>query len=323
MKRQNSIQIMMIACASLFLLISAGCQKYKLDVVLNEDGGGTRREELAIDSIDRIDSTTTIDDVKTVFSIDEKLGWKTLRAPSGEAGAGKDGYAYVRESSAKNASGWKEISGGMHIRGDLFDGTYKKIEVEFKNDIDVEIAEIAGGKSYLYKERFHWKSLIETINLYLVKRYSDQMADAYPFLGKQELSEIQGVVIVSLNVMLQAEFSGNDDKEMAKRMEEAVNRSVSEIVRRKRADANTDRIQEITNDVFVDPGDKFEEFLKQRLPGVYIAAMTEIHLSITMPGRIIDSNADDVEGSTASWELDVLKPIMEPIEIFVKSELTE
>jgi hypothetical protein len=313
----------MIACASLFLLITAGCQKYKLDVILNEDGGGTRREELDIASIDRVDSTTTIDDVKAVFSIDENLGWKELRVPSSDADTDREGYAYVRENVVKNASGWKEISGGMHIRGDIFKGSFKKIEVEFKNYIDVTIAEIERGKSYLYKERFHWKSLIETINLYLMKRYSDQIAEAYPFLGKQELSEIQGVVIVSLNLMLEAEFSGEDSKEMAERMEAAIIRSVAEIVLRKRPDADTNRIEEITHDVFSDPDDKFGEYIRLHLPGVYMSVPTEIVLRVTMPGRIVDSNADEVEGNTAFWELDVMAAIMDPVEIFVKSELAK
>jgi hypothetical protein len=67
-----------------------------------------------------------------------------------------------------------------------------------------------------------------------------------------------------------------------------------------------------------------DRILKEKLPGVYLAGHTSITFTVTMPGKIVDSNATSVEGNTAVWKYDLmLAPLNHPVELFVRSEISQ
>ncbi len=50
-----------------------------------------------------------------------------------------------------------------------------------------------------------------------------------------------------------------------------------------------------------------------------MAGSTEIHFRLTMPGRIITSNADERDGGTLIWKLSPIDALVDPVEIFAES----
>ena len=74
----------------------------------------------------------------------------------------------------------------------------------------------------------------------------------------------------------------------------------------------------------VEGEDYLDTTLKEKLPGVYLAGHTSITFTITMPGKIVDSNATSVEGNTAIWKYDMmLASFNHPVELHVTSEISE
>jgi hypothetical protein len=42
-----------------------------------------------------------------------------------------------------------------------------------------------------------------------------------------------------------------------------------------------------------------------------------------MPGPIVETNAEEIEGRTAVWKIDLLDAVEEPIELYARSGLAD
>jgi hypothetical protein len=66
-------------------------------------------------------------------------------------------------------------------------------------------------------------------------------------------------------------------------------------------------------------GEEMEIFLEERLPGINLALNTGIQIRLNMPGRVMDSNHHQMDGSTLVWEFEPLNAVASPIEIYAES----
>ena len=68
-----------------------------------------------------------------------------------------------------------------------------------------------------------------------------------------------------------------------------------------------------------DDQDKLASFITADLPGVELAANSEIIFRLNMPGRVTESNAHDREGTTLIWKFGPGDAVTAPVEIFARS----
>ena len=52
-------------------------------------------------------------------------------------------------------------------------------------------------------------------------------------------------------------------------------------------------------------GEEFDQFLTGEIIDMFLEDFLSVSWTITMPGDIVDSNADIVEGNSATWELGI------------------
>jgi hypothetical protein len=197
-------------------------------------------------------------------------------------------------------------------------------DVGFANTIKVEIGRSPTGKIYTYRESIAWTSLKEAIIGFQADRFHEAMSEAYPFLGREELAELRGLMTgyyaYALSSMQQAENETMTDKAVVSSLTSDAKR----IIRRRHPDADVSAVAEITERLAHDSDDELDEFIKEILPGVYLAFITSLRLSLTMPGKVVESNADEVDGQTLVWkEIGFIDAFNKPIELYARSEVSE
>lgn len=322
MKRWNGARTWFLICLGLTALLLAGCKEYNIDVTVEPDGGGSRRIELTTSSITQGGVETSLNDFKTLFDLKEEKGWRVSKRKADGGNEEDDtasGYIFTLERDAAVLDDWRGMSGDVSIRAAFPNGEYWN--VKFYNTVDVETGHAAETKSITYRETFRWESLKEELVDFFATWYHDSMAVTYPELGQAELGELRGLLAGHLAMGLTAiEETGDFDAEGVTR---GMVSMAADIIRRKRPDVDPGQVYSITEAILNDSTNKFERFASREMPGVELAFFAAINLRVTMPGRIVESNADEVQEQTAIWKLDIMKSINRPIELFVRSELEE
>jgi hypothetical protein len=91
----------------------------------------------------------------------------------------------------------------------------------------------------------------------------------------------------------------------------------------RRSDPSTDpvHVRERLVGALSSDDDRFDRFLERELPGVDATVLTSLEVSLRMPGRLVETNADEREDGVVRWELDLSEAIRGPIEIYARSEV--
>ncbi len=321
MKKWNGTCGRFIICIAALALLCTGCQQYGIEVTVEPDGSGKRSIELTTSSLARSGAEPSADDFRILFGLKEEDGWYiSKRKPGGEEeGDESSGYIFTLEREAADLADWRNMSGDINISAAFPSGKY--YNVKFHNTVGVEIARGTNARSVTYRETIGWNSLKEELVDFFASWYHDSMAVTYPELGTAELAELRGLLAGHLSMGLVAiEETGDFDAESVAR--EMVSMATG-IIRRARPDVETEEVHAITEAILSDSTNKFERFTAREMPGVELAFFTEINLRVTMPGRIVESNADEVQERTAIWKLDIMRTINRPMELFVRSEMVE
>ena len=304
------------------IFIFSGCKKYDVDVKVMPDGSGSRHVELTTASVAQGGTEPAYEEFVELFNLRDKTGWTVDKRRVERDNAGNDrhqGYIFTLERNAKELADWREMSGDINIRGALPGGEFH--DVRFHNAIDLEMGRGTAARSFTYRETFTWDSLKEELVDFLATYFQDTLAIEYPELEEAELAEIKGLMAGYLSIGFYAiEEKGELDSEEAARSLVPI---VTDVIRGKYPEAEQAKLYEITEAVLSDEANRFERWAAEKMPGVELAFFTEIVLRVTMPGRIVESNADEVREQTAAWKLDIMKAINRPIEVFVRSELED
>lgn len=322
MKKWNGACARFLICIGALALLCTGCKQYDIDVTVKPDGGGSRNVELTTTSGAQSSVEPSYEEFIELFSLHDKNGWTVNKRRVERDVAGEErhqGYIYTLERDAKDLADWRKMSGDINIRAALPGGEF--YDVRFHNTIDLEMGRGTATQSFTYRETFTWDSLKEELIAFLATYFQDTLAAEYPELEAAELAELKGLMAGHLSIGFYAiEETGELDGEEAARSLVPI---VTEVIRRKRQDVEQAQVYEITMVVLSDDENRFERWAAEKMPGIELAFFTEINLRVTMPGRIVESNADEVQEQTAIWKLDIMKTINRPVELFVRSEMED
>ncbi len=78
----------------------------------------------------------------------------------------------------------------------------------------------------------------------------------------------------------------------------------------------------LASTVFDDTEDALDAFLAEQFPGAHETGFSDITIRLTLPGPIVESNADEVEVSTAQWTVNIWDALARPLEIRARAVLT-
>jgi hypothetical protein len=311
---------MEIVIALCLLVAVSACKQYKTEVVLKEDGSGTRTLELSSRTLSEGDIEIALDDFRRLFSLEEKSGWLMKReVTQTKDGEKLDMYIFTLDREAADITSWRAMSGDLSVKGTLEKGPCE--DIALRNEINVAVTE---GKIYTYRETLVWNMLKEKIVDFQSNFFKESIATEYPFLSKGELEALKsffaGVLVVAWYAEENAEGNISDEIYTS-----AVSDYAEWVIRSGHRGKEIGGIREFVERALDKEGEEaLNEFIMEKLPGVYLAGHTSMTFRITMPGEITETNAHKVEGRTAIWEYDLmLAPFNHAVKLFAKSELQD
>ncbi len=306
-----------------------GCIEYNIETTLDEDGGGVRREEIVVEAGEVRGSNelrVRVSDAEfgRIMNVEEDDRWSYSLRVEGEDTL----HVFQRETRVPNLNSWAEVSDDVNIQGaastsaDSTVGRIRLGDVHFRNSVRVETGTVASGKSYTFREIFYWENLLDALVEWYVGYVMTTVSSRYPKLTAAERGEIVGFVKGGLWAAIDGgllDASGNEEERlMAAFVGRAVEQSMR-IIRVRYPTAEAEAFEKLLRQVYDDEEDRLAQFIETKLPGVELAANSEVVFRLKMPGRVTESNAHDQDGATLIWKFGPGDAVTAPVEIFAQS----
>jgi hypothetical protein len=176
---------------------------------------------------------------------------------------------------------------------------------------------------FTYRESLTWEGLLDAAVDFLVDRFFYELKPAFPDLDEGETAELRGLLAGYLSARLPLFLEDQDDDQGPRQELIPLAREAKTIIEREYQEVQLWTIYEILEWVLKDTGDVTTRFLEKELPGVHLASFTDLVLEVAMPGEIIETNADEIEGSRAIWKRGLLDAFWKPVEFSVRSSLSQ
>jgi hypothetical protein len=313
-----------VACLVAGSLGIGGCTEYRIETTLNADGSGVRNEKMIVEPFeDEADNDRFRANFGYLMFATEDFRWTHRQ----EVDDGDTVHVFLRQTQVRNLDSWVNLSGTVHIAGtshadaDFRVGSVRLGDVHFRNRVRLERGRVAEGTSYTYRETFYWEDLADLLVEYMVREYTDAVAVKYPDLSPVQRGELEGLVTGAVWFAVSQglfEASGDEEAELLLALTDATAGRAAGIVQRRYPDATTGFFADLLEKIQGND-DELEKFIKTRLPGVELAINSEILFRLSMPGRVLSSNAHDRDGNTLIWKFVPGDALTAPLEIHAES----
>jgi len=295
-------------------LLAGGCKEYRLNVALDADGGGTRRLELVWDTDLGPETDPSLETIRALFALDEADGWQVTTGDQAavDQATGAKGKVthFTRERRLRRPSDWSGASGDVVIRGTL-DPESPYAEVGLVNRVSVEVEAAEGGRYLTYTESFAWTGFQEAVVDHFTDRIGHALTSAYTDMDKWDRVRLWGLIEGHLALWLHLQMRDDDLDDDVIAVPLASH--ALGIVRGSHPEADAETLRAAIEGVMDQSGEEFEAWLAENVPGAFHAGMMGILLQVTLPGRIVDSNAETVEDGTATWKAGFWDATTEPV----------
>jgi hypothetical protein len=176
----------------LIMIPVTGCHRYSTEIVIDEDGGGTRVATMRLRP-DPEDGPISVNELARLAGVDADRGWR-LAAESDRArlDAQEGEQIYTMRSEAAGVDDWSGMNGSLTVRAAIVPAEYQS--VQFGNEISVGLGAVTNGKTYTYRERFHWKGLLDAVVRFESEMFARRMKRVYQHLGPEEVAELRGIM---------------------------------------------------------------------------------------------------------------------------------
>lgn len=293
------------AALSMFL---CGCQRYEIETRVNADGSGHRKVTLEASLEGAGDLDISLDEFENLFGLDPARGWQQVSAEEGED------LIFTCEEDVASIADWAGLASGVHVRASLEEETFTG--VHFEESVAVETGEGPEGRTVSYRARYEWREVMRLTATRAAEHFAEEAARQYPDLNASQLTELRGLLAGYLSMALLLEI----DEECSipeEAMTAAFAGLAEPVVRPAHPDAEGIAIAELAEEVI--DGEWLDSFLEERLPGVGLTVMSEIVVRLRMPGRIVETNGEQVDANTVTWEIDMGRTISLPAEIYARA----
>jgi hypothetical protein len=302
-----------------------GCTEYRIETTLRPDGSGLRNEVMLVEPFeDEVENEAFRTDFGYLMNATNDHRWTHRRDADDEDTV----HVFLRETVVGDFNSWFDLSDNVHIRGataanaDSLVGDVRLGDVHFRNRVRVERGRVAEGTSYTYRETFYWEELADVLVEYIVRKFMSAIVAEYRNLDAAQRGELNGLATGAIWFAVGQglfETSGVEDPELVSALLRSTGVGAAGIVRRRYPGVNTEAFTRLLEEVYDDDRDEFGEFVETLLPGVQLAINTEIVFRLSLPGRILSSNAHDRDGDTLIWEFVPGDALSAPLEIVAES----
>ncbi|UCC71091.1 MAG: hypothetical protein JSV86_11925 [Gemmatimonadota bacterium] len=312
------------AALTVTTLATGGCIEYRIEATLNPDGSGVRTEQMVVGRTDELSVRVSTEQFGQLMHVTERDGWTYSREVEDDDTL----HVLRRETRVSDLAAWADLSGDVLMTASTAVGVEASVghvslrDVQFMNAVRVETGRSPAGSSFTYRETFYWENLMDAIIEYLALRFRATLDARYPDLSAEQRGEVVGLMRGGLwAAMDQGLFDAGGDEEEAivSAFIDGTAEQAAKIVRRRYPDAEEEFFRNVLRQLYEDENDQLGTFLEEELPGVQLAANSEIVFRLNMPGRVIVSNAHERDGNTLVWEFGPADATTAPVEVFAES----
>ena len=313
----------LILLAALAPAALSGCKHYRADVVVNPDGSGTRALTLTVQSGSDETFSPASAEFRDLFGVTAQAGWKPIDAGSPDDTASSRGYR--RETEIRDVSQWKSQSGDIQVwgapegpsRGRGRPGSPGS--VRFANTVSLEREKGPDGVIFTYRETFAWTGLLEALVGFYVRNLDANLASGFLDLSAEERGEMRGILSGMLTTWFLQLQVGEDSEMETEDLKRSFLDLADRSLRPHHSDVDRERLAALADTLFDDSEDDLDVYLEKHLPGAHETVFSDIEVHLTLPGRLLENNADEVDGATAVWTIDIWDALARPVEITARS----
>lgn len=297
----------------LLLLALAGCQHYEVEVTLDADGGGTRSVELR-GEVPGPTPEASISRLRLGFSLDEAAGWRQI-----ESDDGSRRLVFRREQRAAGPAGWSACTGEIAIPGRP--GALPASEdVVFSNAVEVQLGEVAGRRNLSYRERFTWRGILPAASAIVADRVTDSLDSAIAEISPLERAELHGLAAGAAQRYLALEQAESSEAAYHTFVD-ALATQMDAVLRPGHPDLTLARLAALLDGVLGETSETGDAAFEAQLPGADLVATSDLTLHLKLPGPVLESNADHVDGNRATWRFGLSQALLEPVQLYARTEL--
>jgi hypothetical protein len=300
-----------VAVAWLLILALGGCNEYRVETTVRDDGGGARKMVFVMDPGQ--DELAEIDeeDYALMFGIGPNSKWK-MQTPDDK----KKSFKF--ESEIAGVDDWSKLDGSISVRGTLEKNDYAG--VFFTNSVSLETGSTPAGSSYTYREGFRWTGLIEAAVDFQADAYARRMKEDFPHLDDEAIAELRGVMAGHLLVGVRFLDIWNDGDEELPRIAHSAGKAAEAIVRKAGRKVAIEHVYELARIYVGDEDSVLEGFLEKNLPGAVFASLTDVKIRLVMPGKVVETNGRIMDDGAVEWKMDLLEALGNEIVFHARSE---
>lgn len=324
MRRKRAVGWVSLRAIGCGVLALSGCVEYSSDTTVRADGSGIRREELRVYRADR-DPADSI--LRRLFG---ELASVTAASRWIHGAILEDGdtvHRFRRETGIEAVRDWTRLSNTVRIAGATVQnapalvGTVRLGDVQFRNDVLVEVEPIGRGRAFTYRETYAWENLTQVLVEYLAGAYVKSVTDAHPSLSQGQrsalLSQVTGSVWLAVGQGLFDATGGAAETVVASLARTVARQTLRAIGAEARTGARQ-TFATLLRDIY-DDEDAFEQEVLMQLPGARLAFRYEMEVRVKMPGVVTATNAHRRDGDTLVWEFTPGDALTAPVELVAQS----
>lgn len=293
---------------------AAGCVDYTIDTTIRADGSGTRVERMEITRNSDFDLTSGAFEALTGARPSD--GWSTRTRVDDDG----DTVRIVERATAIDAwSGWAPsgttlLRGAVPERADERLGLVRLGDIVYRDSLAVTRTPGEGGREVVtYHEWFVWHDAAEAVVEALVEQARRDLRERYPALDDERRGTILGYFRARLWAAGEAGAFSDPDADAL--IDDAVARTAAHATRVVGEPAREPALLALFSAV-VDVGSpEAEATFEDLLPGLTLGFNTSLVVRVTLPGTIVDTNADEREGNTLEWRFSPFDDLAGPIEL--------
>ncbi len=315
MRRNRAHWMMLIVAVAAPALLLGGCKTYDIHSTVAADGSGHREIKLSMDSFAASETDMEKAEFLKYFILDPSKNWSTEIDTSEAAGTGgepggamlQSGRQIIFRSSGEiaDASGWAAVSGDVHIRGSVEKGPYG--DVEFINSVELVTGEADSAGIMTYREKFAWKGVSETIVGFYSDLFASNISDSMGALDEQGMSALRDLIKDRLGESLKRIMTAEDEDTELRRLAKSLQGPAAGIVAGHGGESDSTGLARVIWKTLGDSEEELDDFMQEKIPGLSLAFATDLELSITMPGPVIDTNGKiSGDGHTATFHMGLL-----------------
>jgi len=308
-----------------FLVIgSSACVEYTIETTLHTDGAGFREERMEVTKNDDLEMSPEV--FGELMGVTSRHGWtRSLEVNS----KGDTTNIFLRKTRIGDLESWSDLNGAIYIAGSAPADSKTRVgyvtlgDIRFRNQVEIEKGTVTDGStSFTYRETFYWEEAIDVLVEMYMGKFSEALADKYPLLSDHQVGEMVGLARAHLWTAFEGGFFDEYEDRLLNQARDRTTEQGIKILRLRYPQEGGFFLKDLLHNLYQgngEVGEEMEAFLEERLPGINLAIYTGIQIRLNMPGRVMNSNHHQRDGSTLVWEFEPLNAVASPIEIFAES----